>query len=537
MKFSMRNKLVGFLFAFTTFAGAAAVSGQTSAPADSASSSPSASAVAPDMSAVTAAFTELEARVAELENARRREQDDSAPPTFRTVQLAEPPAIAPGGAPEEVRDPAIRTVDEQTRPFADTDETGNLIQGWIGRSQDPAITTVQEQTGATGTARHWFDRLSIRGYAQFRLNEVPWYDHEGAPPQHLGDASVAPDQSFLLRRARMVLSGDVSDHMYVYIQPDFAASVPGSADANHFAQLRDFYCDIYFDSNKVHRLRVGQSKIPFGWENLQSSSNRIPLDRNDGLNSAGKNERDLGVLYYYTPEFAQDLFKYVLEEGLKGSGNYGLFGFGVYNGQGGSIREQNDDLHLVARLTVPMQLANEQVVELGVQCYTGTYNVLTSAIQPLGQGLARAPSVLPGGYLDERVGGTLVYYPQPLGFQAEWNVGHGPVLNEAQTEVVDGSLNGGYGMLMVRRETDCWGTFFPFLRYAHYDGGFKSERNAPQMLIDEWELGLEWQINKQMELTAEYTFTDRTNTTALSSGESYRQFNGDIIRLQFQANY
>ncbi len=532
----MKHRLAGLLAMIVTFAGAAGVGAQSPTGAASGSGSAPASAAAPDMAAVSAAFAELEARVAELESARLQQQGQSPVSGVPALQVAEPP-IAASEPQDEIRDPAIRTVDEQTRPTVDSDEAGQLIQGWIGRIQDPAITTVQEQTRPAGTTRHWFDRLSIRGYAQFRLNEVPWYDHDGAPPQHLGDSSVSQDQSFLIRRARMILSGDVSDRMYVYIQPDFAASVPGSPDANHFAQLRDCYSDIYFDGEKVHRLRIGQSKIPFAWENLQSSSNRIPLDRNDGLNSAAKNERDLGVFYYYTPEFAQDLFKYVLEEGLKGSGNYGLFGFGVYNGQGGSFREQNDNLHLVARLAVPVQFANEQVVELGLQGYTGKYNVLTSAIQPLGQGLAAAPLVQPGGYLDERVGGTLVYYPQPLGFQAEWNVGRGPVLNAAQTAVVDGSLTGGYGMVMYRHETDCWGTLFPFVRYHHYDGGYKSERNAPDTLVDEWELGCEWQFNKQMELTAEYTFTDRTNTTALSKGESYRQFVGDIIRLQFQVNY
>ena len=37
-----------------------------------------------------------------------------------------------------------------------------------------------------------------------------------------------------------------------------------------------------------------------------------------------------------------------------------------------------------------------------------------------------------------------------------------------------------------------------------------------------------------MELTAEYAMTDRTNTTALSKGESYRQSVGDIVRIQDQ---
>ncbi|MEZ5949741.1 MAG: porin [Planctomycetaceae bacterium] len=61
------------------------------------------------------------------------------------------------------------------------------------------------------------------------------------------------------------------------------------------AQIRDLYSDLYLDDDKVNRFRVGQSKVPHGWENLQSSQNRLPLDRDDGFNSAVKNERDLGV--------------------------------------------------------------------------------------------------------------------------------------------------------------------------------------------------------------------------------------------------
>ena len=154
-----------------------------------------------------------------------------------------------------------------------------MIEGGLAKAlrdrfdqiQDPAITTVNQQTRNTsGAKKNWFDRLSIRGYAQFRFNEVLWDDPDGAPPHHVGDGSIGDNQSFLIRRARLILSGDVSDHMYVYIQPDFAASVPGSPDANHFTQLRDCYCDVYFDEEKVHLLRIGQSKVPscrvsFGW--------------------------------------------------------------------------------------------------------------------------------------------------------------------------------------------------------------------------------------------------------------------------------
>lgn len=437
-----------------------------------------------------------------------------------------------------IEDPAIETVDQETGGnFGGGNAMGALRDRW-SQIKDPAITTVDQQTrGSDGDKKNWFDRLSIRGYAQFRYNELLWQAPDSAPLHHVGDSSIADNQTFLIRRARIILSGDVSDYMYVYIQPDFAASVPGSPDSNQFTQLRDCYGDLYFDSEKIHRLRIGQSKVPYGWENLQSSSNRIALDRNDGLNSSVRNERDLGLFYYYTPEFAQDLFKYVLDEGLKGSGNYGMFGFGAYNGQGGSFREQNDRMHLVSRLTVPFQLPSSQVVEMSIQGYTGEYVVLTSPIRPNGVGPPVAPAVDRGGYLDQRVAGTFVWYPQPIGFQTEWNVGRGPALNEAQTAVIERSLYGGYAMMLYRAETACLGTMFPYVKWNYYKGGYKSERNAPFSLIDEWEVGLEWQFNPQMELTTQFTFTDRTNTVAQATGASYGQFDGTLLRLQFQMNY
>jgi hypothetical protein len=48
---------------------------------------------------------------------------------------------------------------------------------------------------------------------------------------------------------------------------------------------------------KEYRVRVGQSKVPLVLK-TQSSQNRLTLDRNDALNSAVANERDLGAFFY-----------------------------------------------------------------------------------------------------------------------------------------------------------------------------------------------------------------------------------------------
>ncbi len=365
-----------------------------------------------------------------------------------------------------------------------------------------------------------------------------------AAPQYVGDRSVSEDQTFFLRRARLILSGDVSDHMAIYLQPDFAATPDGSTTGIHFVQIRDWYADCFFDKTKIHRVRVGQSKIPYGWENMQSSSNRLVLDRNDALNSAVRNERDFGAFYYWTPEPAQEFFSEVLDKGLKGSGNYGVFGLGTYAGQGGSLAEQNDNLHIVSRLTIPMKLECGQYAELGMQGYTGRYTVSGATIRPLGVGAAAIPfgTLEQGnrrGIQDQRLAWTGVWYPQPLGFQAEWTIGRGPALNATQTLVEERALYGGYAMTMYQYKTQCHGIVIPFLRWNYFKGGYKSERNAPFSMIDEWETGLEWQLNKQMELVTMLTITDRTNTTALNQtgATSYRQFEGELLRTQFQFNY
>jgi len=396
--------------------------------------------------------------------------------------------------------------------------------------------------------KKWYEKLSLRGYSQFRLNETTFHERGTAAPQTPNDGSVGRDKNFLIRRARVIIQGQISDHVAVYLQNDFAANV-GQADINQFTQIRDWYADVFLDKTQIHRLRVGQSKVPYGWENLQSSSNRINMDRNDAFNTAVKNERDLGVFYYWTPVYAQKLFRYVLAENLKGSGNYGVFGFGVYNGQGGSFAEQNDNAHIAARFTWPFTLENGQIIELSMQGYTGKYVVFSSAIRPLGEGGAFQPGNTidgtiaaernRGGIRDERVGWSAIVYPQPIGFQAEWTVGSGPGLDPEQRRVEERALYGGYLMALAKIDTSFCGLFYPFVRWQYYKGGFKAERNAPFGVVNEYEAGVEWQITPAMEFTMQYTITDRMNTTAVNRADfqSYDPFIGQLLRMQFQVNY
>lgn len=392
----------------------------------------------------------------------------------------------------------------------------------------------------------WYEKLSLRGYSQFRFARTVEQRPGGAEPNLLADRSVNGfAENFSIRRNRIILFGDVSDQLYLYIQPDFAANIPGSQTSVFFAQLRDLYGDVYLDKTKVHRLRVGLSKVPFGWENMQSSQNRIPLDRTDPINTAvSPNERDLGVFYYWTPEDKQTLLRELVDGGLRGSGNYGVFAFGAYNGQGGQLFEQNLGLHLVSRLTLPVRLPSGQVIEAGVQGYTGEYLVEGAAIRALGRGSAITPAGTRNtgelaGQRDQRVGATFVYYPQPFGFQTEWNWGQGPGLNDAQTAVTSRGLFGGYVMAMYKHDTHDHGVVTPYVRWQYYRGGYRSFANAPFGTHDQWDLGVEWQIRREMELAVEYSLVDGVNLNAVNQPGvvPYRNFDGGVFRVQFQLNY
>lgn len=385
--------------------------------------------------------------------------------------------------------------------------------------------------GDTPVKAKWYEKFNIRGYAQVRWNRLG--QPNGKLDSNQGDKSIGDNKGFFLRRARLIFSGQPHDQIFIYIQPDFASTVSGSGNV---VQLRDWYADLFLTGNKEWRIRAGQSKVPYGFENEQSSQNRLALDRNDALNSAVSNERDLGFFLYYTPSDIRARFRHLVESGLKGSGDYGMFGLGVYNGQTANQEERNDNKHVIVKFAYPHEFQNGQILEGGVSAYTGKFFVSRSAIVPEGGGAAQTPGG-PNNIRDKRVGAYFVLYPQPFGLQAEYTVGEGPQLNEARTEIKKHSLEGGYvqAMYNYRCEKYCL-MVLPFVKWQYYNGGRKSEANSPDQKVRELELGIEYQFSQALELVTSYSFTERTS--ADSSGPDPYQVNyGNLIRFQLQWNY
>lgn len=264
--------------------------------------------------------------------------------------------------------------------------------------------------------------------------------------------------------------------------------------------------------------------MPFGFENMQSSQNRLPLDRNDALNSAVSNERDLGMFFYWAPEKKRKLFSSLVSDGLKGSGDYGVFALGVYNGQTANRPELNLNRHIVSRFSYPFQVRN-QIFETGVQAYKGKFTLLSTS-----SGVKFAEDKL---YDDERIGGTFVLYPKPFGILAEYNIGRGPEFDKFADSISTQSLQGGFVTACYKMNVGDQ-TLMPFVRYQKYKGGKKHELDARSYRVEELEIGAEWQMGKNFELVVMYTMSSR-RFEDYTKQENYQR--GNLLRIQAQLNF
>jgi hypothetical protein len=409
----------------------------------------------------------------------------------------------------------------EATPLAQTSKTKTPDSLFVSNAGEQKVSPTPAPA-QTAPAK-WYDKMTIRGYSQFRYNRL--MDVKPDVGCEACNTDPLKSNSFEFRRARLILSSNLHERFSMYIQFDYSAD--GANGNKNYLQLRDAYGDIFFDKKQSYRLRVGQSKVPFGFENTQSSSNRLPLDRAESLNSAAPNERDMGAFFYWVTPRKRQLFRSLLEHHQKGSGDYGLFSIGMYNGQGTNKADLNDKLHVVSRLCWPFELGKDQILEPAIQAYTGQFTI---AKEQLSTGTKTNKELT---YSDRRVAGSLMLYPRPFGIMAEWNTGQGPAFDTQTDSIVTRRLNGGYVMFNYRKVLKNDMILIPYVRWQTYQGGRKVDLDARYYNMKETELGIEFTPNKYVEITLAYANSHRiTQDKKADIGERR-----NTMRLQVQLNY
>jgi hypothetical protein len=375
----------------------------------------------------------------------------------------------------------------------------------------------------------WYETLKIDGYTQVRqteqLNDAAKLI--GGLP---ADRSVDNAQSIVVRRARFKITGDIG-RVSLYTQFDLAASVDSGTSKNFGLQTRDIYADIALDEAKEHRVRVGVSKVPYGWVNLQSSQNRLAIERPEALNSAVEGERDQGVYYMYADAESRALFKKLVKDGFKGSGDYAVLAAGFFGGTGLNKADNNGEVHSLIRFTYPWVAASGQMYEAGLGGYAGRFKVTPTAVG--GVTPTADARQLSDGFKDRRASAHFIMYPQPWGIEAEWTTGQGPMLNDAGTRIEECNLEGGYVMLNYRHQYGEGSELLPFVRWNYYDGARKFGTNAHKMVVNDLDIGFEWQWRPEVELAMMYSLTgERTNAAGTAIIKDARR-----LALQLQFNY
>jgi hypothetical protein len=369
----------------------------------------------------------------------------------------------------------------------------------------------------TGSPR-WFERITMYGYGMFRYNLTSNGQARTYHDASVGDVANGAQPGFFFRRIRWVVTGQVSEHVAFFIQPDLASQLSGNT---HVLSMRDAYGDWIFDKNKEYRLRVGLQRVPCSFDNWQASRVRMAIDRADSTNSCQPSERDMGIAFMWSPKIAQARFKQMLDY-MYGPGDYGVFHIQVDNSAGLNVAENNRNKRVSVRLAWPWELPGGRLMETGMNVGYGTWNV-SMGTAAAGRTLYSVNSIQcvnaattagctsSRNYLDERINFYIYLPPQPWGFIAEYVTGRAPARN-ANGVVETQHFYGGYVQAHYQWKYSDVGIANFYTRWQEYYGGLKFQTGAPYDRMKEIESGIAWQPDPQWEFTIAHTFTQRNNT-------------------------
>ena len=285
-----------------------------------------------------------------------------------------------------------------------------------------ALADVQKRLAKVETEQK---QHKLDGYFQIR-----YQDDEGTDKN-----------DFLVRRARLNVRGPLSDRTAYRIEFQMDAKEAGMGPCSK-TQLRTLYLDY-----KLNRglLRIGQAKVPWGYELLESVPDLWTAERALFMDRLFPNQRDIGVQWSYrkSPSAPQ-------------------FDVGIFNGTGINASDNNDRKNLMARVDFPLPSGT-----VALSTYRGSNGTGTAATRQDRDGVSARLKWAETEFLSEYVQGRDRGY-DARGWYAQ--LGH-PISSKA-----------------------------PNLLFAKYDR-YDENLDLANDMFERWSLGYWYQLDKSTRLT------------------------------------
>jgi len=354
------------------------------------------------------------------------------------------------------------------------------LAGQLKAVQDQQDKTAEniEYAVSSGTSKlATGEKIKISGYVQGQ------YSH---------DEPAAPQDNFLVRRARLKISANISPMASAVVEVGADKSVgyndtKGKSQEIKLTELKEAYVDLG-RATDMWRFRLGQSKIPFMYDILQSSSVRLTPESTALSAALFPGEYDTGAWLQ---------LKNVLGDSLPDT----QLDLGAMNGTGPGKIDVNDNKDFVARLRF----------NLGNAPIDGDYEANSAYL-----GYQSGQSLDSGVTTDKRLfGGGVSYIAGPFWFRGE----------AAGGELKGKDVGGWYGQAAY---------FIPqtlnsiFVRYEDYD----EDQDVSNNNYKSTTVGYEHKFDPKTRLTLAHEF--RTPDKGYSK---FSSTDGDITTLRLQVKF
>ena len=296
----------------------------------------------------------------------------------------------------------------------------------MGVRVDDLETAIKDAESRLAAVEAERKQHKLDGYVQFR------YRDDNAPDGK---------QEFLVRRARFNIRGPVSERVSYRLELQLDAKESGKGTGSK-AQLRTAYADYKLDQA---RLRVGQAKLPWGYELLASVPALWSGERSFFMDRLFPNQRDIGVQVQYrrSPEAPQ-------------------VDVGVFNGTGINASDNNGRKNVMARVDFPLPGGS-----VALSGYNGTNGADAGATRQDRYGLSARYAAHGTDFMGEFVTG------EDLGHDVRgWYAQVGHPLTRSRPNLL-------------------------FVKYDVYD----ENRDLADNLFKRWTVGYWWELDKATRLT------------------------------------